>query len=92
MSSKSSKKKGTLGRSLRGIGPIQIEQIALAIDGLTVGPAGDIVRIRGWLKLHPEDDASRRQLAYWQHYISTCRHIAALLRQAAPRARLGKDD
>lgn len=92
MAKMTSSKKGAWGRSLRGIGPVQIEQIATAISGLTVGPAGDIEKIRGWLKLHPEDDASRKQLVYWQNYISTCRHIAALLRQSAPRAKLGKDE
>lgn len=74
-----------LARSLSGIGPVQIEEIAAAIDGLTNGPARDVANLHSWLRLNPSDSASRAQLSYWQNYISALKHVSSLFRQQVVR-------
>lgn len=92
MSETRAKKRGVLARSLRGIGPVQLEDIAAAIDTMSEGAKQDAEKIRQWLKLHPEDEASRRQLTYWQNYISAFKHLSALFRQQVSRRGIDREE
>lgn len=52
------------------------------LEGLARKLPDRIAKEREWLRLHPDDQASRNQLAYWENYTSVVKQIAYLVRRA----------
>ena len=77
---------GPWGRCFRGIGPVQLEQIAQAVSSLGDNSYNNYLRMVPYISSAPDDKGAQEQARYSKNYASAMRHLASMIRALVPRA------
>lgn len=66
------------------LSPTQQEEVAAWIMSAADSRSLNIINVKNWLAEHPGDYSAKRQLEYDENFVSTCRHLAYLMRRVRP--------